>query len=209
MLRKYMHSESPSSPIPRAPASEAARNEAQRNSVQAIPTASTTIPAEPVKAIANDVGNKLIVGPNIKLQGAEITNCDILVVEGRVEAAMNSKQIRIAEGGVFVGKAEIDVAEIGGLFDGELTVRDHIVIRATGQVKGTIRYGTITIEQGGVIVGDVGVLNASPARAHSLPAEEILSPVREPKHEEITPESIGIARKPLGSFKSPGSGLAI
>jgi cytoskeletal protein CcmA (bactofilin family) len=207
MLRKYMQSESPSAPLPRAPAPEAARNDAQRNPAQAIAPGSTSAPAEPMKAIASDEGNKLIVGPNIKLQGAEITNCDILVVEGRVEAAMNSKQIRIAEGGVFVGKAEIDVAEIGGLFDGELTVRDHLVIRATGQVKGTIRYGTITIEQGGVIVGDVGVLNTSPARAHSVPAEEILSPVREPKHEEITPESIGIVRKTSGS-KTSGSGLA-
>lgn len=190
MLRKYMQSESPSAPLPRAPAP----TDAPRNPVQVAPPANTPAPAEPIKATANDEGNKLIVGPNIKLQGAEITNCDILVVEGRVEAAMNSKQIRIAEGGVFVGKAEIDVAEIGGLFDGELTVRDHVVIRATGQVKGTIRYGTITIEQGGVIIGDVGVLNSSHARTPNAPAEEILSPVREPKPEEITPESIGIVR---------------
>lgn len=193
MLRKYMQSESSSAPIPRAPAPEPARNDAQRNPAQSLPPTNTPAP-EPIKAIANEEGNKLIVGPNIKLQGAEITNCDILVVEGRVEAAMNSKQIRIAEGGVFVGKAEIDVAEIGGLFEGELTVRDHVVIRATGQVKGTIRYGTITIEKGGVIVGDVGVLNSSSARAQSAPADEILSPVREPKPEEITPESIGIVR---------------
>ena len=30
--------------------------------------------------------SKLIVGPDIKLKGAEITDCDTLVVEGRVEA---------------------------------------------------------------------------------------------------------------------------
>ena len=172
MLRKYMQSESPSAPLPRAPAPEAA----QRCTTQHGASYSTRQHIGPSGTdesdSLSDEGNKLIVGPNIKLQGAAITNCDILVVEGRVEAAMNSKQIRIAEGGVFVGKAEIDVAEIGGLFDGELTVRDHVVIRATGQVKGTIRYGTITIEQGGVIVGDVGVLR-QPARAHSVPAEEI------------------------------------
>src|SRR5690242_5028710 len=31
-------------------------------------------------------GSKLIVGPDIKLRGVEITDCDTLVVEGRVEA---------------------------------------------------------------------------------------------------------------------------
>ena len=195
MLRKYMQSEPTPAPLPRAPMPEAARNDTHR---QAAPqaTAQTTPSAspEPIKTVAKEEGNKLIVGPNIKLQGAEITNCDILVVEGRVEAAMNSKQIRIAEGGVFVGKAEIDVAEIGGLFDGELTVRNHVVIRATGQVKGTIRYGAITIEQGGVISGDVGVLNTPSARPHTTAAEEILSPTRDKTPEEITPESIGIVR---------------
>ena len=41
--------------------------------------------------------SKLIVGPDIKLKGAEITDCDTLVVEGRVEASMDSRVIQIAE----------------------------------------------------------------------------------------------------------------
>jgi len=52
---------------------------------------------EAPKAASTDEGSKLIVGPNIKLKGAEITDCEILVVEGRVEASMNSRDIRIAE----------------------------------------------------------------------------------------------------------------
>src|SRR6266446_6221184 len=40
--------------------------------------------------------SKLIVGPDIKLKGAEITDCDTLVVEGRVEASMDSRVIQIA-----------------------------------------------------------------------------------------------------------------
>src|SRR6266511_1748774 len=52
--------------------------------------------------------SKLIVGPDIKLKGAEITDCDTLVVEGRVEASMDSRVIQISEHGVFVGKVGID-----------------------------------------------------------------------------------------------------
>src|SRR3546814_915010 len=44
-------------------------------------------------------GSKLIVGRNIKLKGVEITDCDTLVVEGRVEASMDSRVIQIAESG--------------------------------------------------------------------------------------------------------------
>jgi hypothetical protein len=52
--------------------------------------------------------SKLIVGPDIKLKGAEITDCDTLIVEGRVEASMDSRVIQISERGVFAGKAGID-----------------------------------------------------------------------------------------------------
>jgi cytoskeletal protein CcmA (bactofilin family) len=102
--------------------------------------------------------SKLIVGPDIKLKGAEITDCDTLVVEGRVEASMDSRVIQIAEHGVFVGKAGIDIAEIRGRFEGELTARKQLVIRATGKVSGKVRYGKVAIEEGGEISGDIAAL---------------------------------------------------
>jgi cytoskeletal protein CcmA (bactofilin family) len=108
-------------------------------------------------ASTNEVGSKLIVGPNIKLKGVEITDCDTLVVEGRVEATMDSRVIQIAETGAFKGSAEIDIAEIRGEFDGELTVREKLVIYATGKVSGKIRYGRVVIEEGGQLTGDVQV----------------------------------------------------
>ena len=107
---------------------------------------------------AGNVVSKLIVGPDIKLRGAEITDCDTLVVEGRVEAAMDSRVIQIAENGVFVGKVCIDVAEIRGCFEGELTARKQLVIHSTGHVNGKIRYGKITVEEGGELLGDVASL---------------------------------------------------
>jgi cytoskeletal protein CcmA (bactofilin family) len=83
--------------------------------------------------VRNEEGSKLIVGPHIKLKGSEITDCEILAVEGRVEAAMKSRDILIAEGGVFSGKAEIDVAEVRGTFEGELTARLRLIIHASGK----------------------------------------------------------------------------
>ena len=104
--------------------------------------------------------NRLIVGPEVKLKGAEILDCDTLVVEGRVEATMDSRVINIAENGSFAGKVMIDVAEIHGRFDGELTARSQLIIHATGRVCGTIRYGKITIEEGGELSGDVRSMTA-------------------------------------------------
>lgn len=105
--------------------------------------------------------SKLIVGPDIKLKGAEITDCDTLVVEGRVEASMDSRVIQIAEHGMFVGKVGIDVAEIRGRFEGELTARKQLVIRSTGRVSGKIRYGKVAIEEGGELSGDIAAIAAT------------------------------------------------
>jgi cytoskeletal protein CcmA (bactofilin family) len=100
-------------------------------------------------------GSKLTVGPNIKLKGVEITDCDTLVVEGLVEATMDSRVIQIAQQGEFKGSAEIDIAEIRGVFDGNLTVRNKLVIYSTGKVTGRIRYGKVVIEEGGQLSGDI------------------------------------------------------
>ena len=121
----------------------------------ASPAAAPTAPA--AKAPAESSGSKLTVGPNIKLKGVEITDCDTLVVEGTVEATMDSRVIQIAEQGAFRGSADIDIAEIRGEFNGTLTVRDKLVIFGTGRVSGKIRYGKLVVEEGGQLSGEIAV----------------------------------------------------
>ncbi len=128
----------------------------------AAPAATATAPASS--------GSKLTVGPNIKLKGVEITDCDTLLVEGTVEATMNSRVIEIAEQGAFKGSAEIDIAEIRGQFEGNLIVRQKLVIHSTGQVTGKVRYGKLVIEEGGQLCGDVQSTSAGAAINQAAPA---------------------------------------
>jgi cytoskeletal protein CcmA (bactofilin family) len=98
---------------------------------------------------------RLIVGPDINLKGAEITNCDTLIVEGQVDACMNSRVIEVAEHGIFRGKVNVDIAEIRGSFEGELSVHKQLMIRAGGRVVGKVRYVKMLIDEGGELSGDV------------------------------------------------------
>lgn len=125
------------------------------NSAQSYSPETTATPKASSPSQTGEGGSKLTVGPNIKLKGVEITDCDTLVVEGLVEATMDSRVIQIAEQGAFKGSAEIDIAEIHGVFDGNLTVRQKLVIYATGKVTGKIRYGKVVIEEGGQLSGDI------------------------------------------------------
>lgn len=138
---------------------------AQAQGVQAAQAAASA------KAATESVGSKLTVGPNIKLKGVEITDCDTLVVEGTVEATMDSRVIQIAEQGAFRGSAEIDIAEIRGEFNGTLTVRQKLVIFNTGKVSGKIRYGKLVIEEGGQLSGEIDV-GTAPVRGATLRGAE-------------------------------------
>ncbi len=125
--------------------------------------------------------SQLIVGPNIRMKGVEITDCDTLVVEGHIEATMDSRLIQIAQDGTYSGSAGIDSAEIRGAFSGELTVRKCLTIYSSGKVSGKIRYRKLVVEEGGEIAGEIVKLtdDEKPARAqpaapaghaHALPA---------------------------------------
>ena len=141
----------------------------------ATPPVTAPAPQQPVATNESPVSEaRLIVGPDVKLKGAEILDCDTLVVEGRVEATMDSRVIRIAEQGSFTGKVSIDIAEIHGNFEGELTARHQLIVHATGRVSGKIRYGKLVIDEGGELCGDVNTLNEKPlphkARNENIPA---------------------------------------
>ncbi|HKF61929.1 MAG TPA: polymer-forming cytoskeletal protein [Dongiaceae bacterium] len=104
-------------------------------------------------------GKKLIVGREIALSG-EIRACDRLIVEGRVEAVLSdSRAIEVSSTGVFKGKAQIESAEISGVFEGDLVTTEKLIIHSTGRVYGNIRYGQIEIARGGIIAGQIDVLS--------------------------------------------------
>lgn len=128
---------------------------------------------------------RLIVGRDIALSG-EIGSCDALVVEGSVEAKLPDGRImEIAETGLFKGSVEIDEADIAGRFDGTLTVRGRLTIRATGRVQGTIRYGVLAVEAGGQLTGEIQVYTA-PAKAADPAPVELSIPMPVP----VTPDTV-------------------
>jgi cytoskeletal protein CcmA (bactofilin family) len=97
----------------------------------------------------------LTVGNDILLKG-EIATCDRLVIEGMVDASLKDVHtVEISETGSFKGTAEIEDAEISGLFEGDLIVRNRLTIYSTGKVRGKISYGEIEIERGGELSGEI------------------------------------------------------
>src|SRR5579872_553219 len=88
------------------------------------PVAAAPPPLSATQPRRSETGlRQLTVGREISLSG-EIASCDTLIVEGSVEANLqNCRDVDIAETGLFKGSAEIDNADVRGIFEGSLLVR--------------------------------------------------------------------------------------
>lgn len=110
-------------------------------------------------------GRKLIIGEGITMSG-EIESCDVLIVEGTVEAALKgASMMEIAESGVFYGTVEINEAVIAGRFEGDLTVNGRLHIKSTGSITGTIVYKELAVEAGATVDGKITPLSGSVSSA--------------------------------------------
>lgn len=110
---------------------------------------------------------KLVIGQGITLSG-EIESCDYLIVEGTVEAALKgASRMDITENGAFFGTVEIDEATIAGRFEGDLTVKGRLTIRATGTIIGSVAYKELAVEAGATLDGKVSPLDGVKAQSNS------------------------------------------
>jgi len=162
---------SPRTSVPQASAADLPRRVPDIPSSGGIRRAADTGAATRGESRSEGAGEvkKLIVGRDIFLSG-EIKSCNKLVVEGSVEAALRDCQtVEIADAGLFRGSAEIDTADVSGRFEGDLTVRSRLVIRTTGRITGTVRYGQIEIERGGVISGQIEHIGSAASGAATSP----------------------------------------
>lgn len=121
-------------------------------------------PPEPAARYAQLEGRRMVVAKEITLSG-QISKCDHLIVEGSVEnMRYDGQSLEVVEGGVFNGMIEVETAVIAGLFDGTMTVRGQLVIRASGRVTGTIRYGELEVNTGGQLNGELQSITARAER---------------------------------------------
>ncbi|WP_240655178.1 bactofilin family protein [Rhodovarius crocodyli] len=137
-----------------------------------LPTPGVGVPARPnqggLPASQSD-RRTLTVGKGISVQGT-VSDCERLVVEGTVESEMlQAAELSVGQTGVFRGEVQVEDAEIAGLFDGTITARGNLIIRATGKVNGVARCKRLSVEDGGQLMGRMEMLTDGPAAPRPAP----------------------------------------
>lgn len=127
--------------------------------------ASVGVPARPPARVEAGERRTLVVGRGIGLQGT-VADAERLVVEGTVESQMiQAAELFVAQTGICKGELQVEDAEIAGLFDGTITARNSLVIRASGKVNGVARCRKLSVEEGGQVSGRMEMLTDTPAAA--------------------------------------------
>ncbi len=123
------------------------------------------MPARPAAQAQPADRRTLVVGRGISLQGT-VADAERLVVEGNVDSQMiQAAELHIAQSGVFKGEVQVEDADIAGIFDGTITARGSLNIRATGRVSGTVRCRRFSVEEGGQLSGRMEMLTEATANA--------------------------------------------
>ena len=76
---------------------------------------------------------------------------------------LQAAELSIGATGVFRGEVQVEDAEVAGLFDGTITARGNLIIRATGKVNGVARCKRLSVEDGGQLTGRMEMLTEGSA----------------------------------------------
>ncbi|TCZ58682.1 bactofilin family protein [Roseicella aquatilis] len=135
------------------------------------------VPARPPAQAGANERRTLVVGRGISLQGT-VADAERLVVEGTVESQMiQATELFVAQSGVCKGELQVEDAEIAGLFDGTITARNSLVIRATGRVNGVARCRKLSVEEGGQVSGKMEMLTDAQVSTPMAPRPATPPPV--------------------------------
>ncbi|QGM46608.1 polymer-forming cytoskeletal protein [Methylocystis heyeri] len=96
--------------------------------------------------------NAVYIGEGVRVTGV-ISAEDTVVVDGIVEGEIACERLVIGPTGVVQGTVAVTDADIHGKVGSEITVKQLLVVRATGRVEGKWGYGEIEVEKGGVLSG--------------------------------------------------------
>ena len=96
----------------------------------------------------------LIIGSSANIKG-NVKDDNEITIYGSVEGDIECKKLTIGKSGSAKGKIITENLVIEGNVDGDIKVKDHLTIYTTGRTSGKISYGSINIDDGGKIEGEI------------------------------------------------------
>jgi cytoskeletal protein CcmA (bactofilin family) len=119
----------------------------------------------------SNIPGVLIVGSGVVMRGSIVVP-DAILTSGVIEGEIKAHTIIVDELGAIRGKVHADILDIAGSAKDNLTANASLIIRATGNVNGTIAYSEMSIERGGKLEGTLMALEGEDCKLTSMHESE-------------------------------------
>ena len=113
---------------------------------------------EPTKKIKEN--SSLIIGEGATIKG-EIVEENEITVQGNVDGDIQCKDLIVGKTGSIKGKIKADTLYVEGSVEGEINIKELLKLMSSSYVSGKITYGSLKVNEGGKLVGEVGFKDKS------------------------------------------------
>jgi len=96
--------------------------------------------------------NSIVIGTGVELKGDMVVPGSA-TVNGKFEGKLKAKNLIVGPTGRLSGQISVETAEVRGTIEENLTVESKLILRASGNISGSISYSKIMVEEGGIISG--------------------------------------------------------
>jgi cytoskeletal protein CcmA (bactofilin family) len=111
----------------------------------------------------------LYIGEGIEYSGS-VLKAQTVIIRGKGEGEIKTEKLEVQVNGTFKGKVEAVDITVAGLLEGELIASASLMVESCGKVQGDLSYQTLSVENGGVMIGNVsqGKKEISGVRTNSI-----------------------------------------
>jgi cytoskeletal protein CcmA (bactofilin family) len=136
--------------------------------------------------------NTLYIGEGVTIKGAVVV-CGTVAVDGVLEGDIEVENLLVHKTGMVIGRVRVTRnAEIAGKVLEKIEVKGLLVLRAGGRVEGNTSFGTLTMERGASITGEVSSVDYRANLQSTYRANQQPSPPA-PKQEQDSRPSVSAA----------------
>ncbi|PPR48981.1 MAG: hypothetical protein CFH15_01422 [Alphaproteobacteria bacterium MarineAlpha5_Bin5] len=101
-----------------------------------------------------NTSSSLLIGEGVNITGTIKAENEV-TIQGSVDGDVDCHTVIVSKTGSMKGKLKAEIMKVEGKFEGEMNINDQLHIRTKGSVNGKVFYGSIQIDDGGKLLGEI------------------------------------------------------
>ena len=101
-----------------------------------------------------NTSSSLLIGEGVTITGTIKAENEV-TIQGGVDGDVDCHTIIVTKTGSMKGKLKAEIMKVEGKVEGEMNINDQLHIRTKGSVNGKVFYGSIQIDDGGKLLGEI------------------------------------------------------